>query len=269
MERADLYVDEKNFELAITDLKAAAKLKPDDKVVLSRLAYALQQAGKTDEAAAAAKAAGLEVQQPTGNAASGVVGTPEEIEAANSSDPVIARKALEKLLEKNPRSAMLLGRLGASYRTDDPARSLDFYRRAAEIQPDAPEYALGYGAALVQARRFADAVQILKQVVRATPESYAAHANLAIALYEAKRYQESIPEYEWLLTKKPDAVVAHYFIATAHDYLGEYSQALASYEKFLSVADAKTNQLEIDKIKLRLPSLQRQIKLGQGIKKKP
>jgi tetratricopeptide (TPR) repeat protein len=86
MERADLYTDEKNFELAITDLKAAAKLKPDDKAVLSRLAYALQQAGKTDEAAAAAKAAGLEVQQPTGNGASGVVGTPEEIEAANSSD---------------------------------------------------------------------------------------------------------------------------------------------------------------------------------------
>lgn len=267
MERADLYVDEKNFELAIADLKAAAKLKPDDKAVLSRLAYALQQAGKTDEAAAAAKAAGLEVQQPTNP--NGVTGTPEEIEAANSSDPIVARKALEKLLEKNPRSAMLLGRLGASYRTDDPARSLDFYRRAAEIQPDAPEHALGYGAALVQARRFAEAAHILKQVVKASPDSYAAHANLAIALYELKRYQESITEYEWILTNKPDATVVHYFIATAHDYLGEYPEALASYEKFLSVADAKTNQLEIDKVKLRLPSLQRQIKLGQGVKKKP
>ena len=73
----------------------------------------------------------------------------------------MARKALEKLLEKNPRSAMLLGRLGASYRTDDPARSLDFYRKASEIQPDAPEYALGYGAALVQARRFPEAAHIL------------------------------------------------------------------------------------------------------------
>ena len=267
MERADLYVDEKNFELAVTDLKAAAKLKPDDKAVWSRLAYALQQAGKTDEAAAAAKTAGLEVQQPA--SPNGVTGTPEEIEAANSNDPAVARKALEKLLEKNPRSAMLLGRLGASYRTDDPARSLDFYRRAAEIQPDAPEHALGYGAALVQARRFAEAAQILRQVVKASPDNYAAHANLAIALYELKRYQESIPEYEWILTKKPDTTVAHYFIATAHDYLGEYPEALASYQKFLSLADAQTNQLEIDKVNLRLPSLQRQIKLGQGVKKKP
>jgi tetratricopeptide (TPR) repeat protein len=269
LERADLFADEKNFELAITDLKAAAKLKPADKIVASRLASVLQQGGKADEALAVAKAAGLEIQVATGNGATGVVGTPEDIEAANSSDPVIARKALEKLLEKNPRSAMLLGRLGASYRTDDPARSLEFYKRAADIQPDAPEYAIGYAAALVQARRFPEAAYILRQVVRASPENYPAHANLATALYEAKRYQEAIPEYQWILTKKPDAAVAHYFIATSHDYLGEYPEALASYEKFLSEADPKTNQLEIDKVKLRLPTLHRQIELKEGVKKKP
>lgn len=267
MERADLFKDEKNFDPAITDLRVAAKLKPKDKGVASRLAQALQEAGKPDEALAVAKAAGLEVQI-TGNAG-GVVGTPEEIEAANSDDPAVARKALEKLLEKNPRSAMLLGRLGASYRTDDPARSLDFYRKAAEVEPNAPEHALGYGAALVQARHFPEAAYILRQVVKTVPDNYVARANLATALYESKRYPEAIPEYEWILTAKPEIVVAHYFIATAHDYLGEYPEALASYEKFLTVADAKTNQLEIDKVKLRLPTLRRQIQLGEGVKKKP
>lgn len=268
MERSDLFKDEKSFDLAITDLRAAAKLKPNDKGVMSRLAEALEQAGKTEEALAVAKSAGLEVQQTAGNAA-GVVGTPEEIEAANSDDPAIARKALEKLLEKNPRSAMLLGRLGASYRTDDPARSLELYRKANELQPSAPEYALGYGAALVQARRFDEAAHILRQVVKAAPDNYVARANLATALYESKRYPEAIPEYEWILTTKPEISVAHYFIATAHDYLGEYPEALASYEKFLTVADAKTNQLEIDKVNLRLPKLRRQIQLGEGVKKKP
>ena len=269
IERADLFTDEKTYELAIADLKVAAKLKPADKAVMSRLAYALQQAGKTEEAQAVAKSAGIETEQPGGNGAAGVIGTPEEIEAANSSDPAIARKALEKLIEKNPRNAMLLGRLGASHRTDDPARSLEYYRRASEIQPDAPEYALGYAAALVQARRFAEAAHILRQVVKASPDNYAARANLATALYEAKRYQEAIPEYEWILSARPEISVAHYFIATSHDYLGEYPEALASYEKFLSVADAKTNQLEIDKVKLRLPTLRRQIQLGEGAKKKP
>lgn len=269
IERADLFTDEKNFESAIADLKTAAKSKPGDKAVLSRLAYALQQAGKTEEAQTVAKSAGIETQPPAGANPKGVVGTPEEIEAANSTDPAVARKALEKLLDKNPRSAMLLGRLGASYRTDDPARSLDYYRRASEIQPDAPEYAIGYAAALVQARRFPEATGILRQVVRANPDNYPAHANLATALYESKRYGDAIPEYEWIVTAKPEISVAHYFIATSHDYLGEYPEALSSYEKFLSVADPKTNQLEIDKVKLRLPLLRRQIQLGEGAKKKP
>jgi tetratricopeptide (TPR) repeat protein len=269
LERADLFTGEKNFDAAIADLKTAARLKPADKGIPARLANVLQQAGKPDEALAVAKAAGLEVQTTSSNGVAGVIGTPEEIEAANSLDLAVARKALEKLLEKNPRNAMLLGRLGALYRTDDPARSLEFYKKASEIQPDAPEYALGYGAALVQARRFAQAAFVLQQVVKADPKNYAAHANLATALYESKRYQEAIPEYQWILTTKPDAVIAHYFIATSHDYLGEYPEALASYETFLSAADAKTNQLEIEKVKLRLPTLQRQIKLGEGAKKKP
>lgn len=268
LERADLSLDAKDFTSAVTDLQAAAKAKPGEKSIASRLAYALQQAGRNEEAAEVASAAGLEVQQSGGDGKGGVAGTPEDIEAANSNDPAVARRALEKLLEKNPRNAMLLGRLGASYRTDDPARSLEFYRRASEIQPDAAEYAIGYAAALVQTRRFADAARILKLVVQHNPQNYAARANLATALYEAKRYSEAIPEYQWILDAKPEIAVAHYFIATSHDYLGEYPEALASYEKFLAAADAKTNQLEIDKVKLRLPSLRRQIQLGEGAKKK-
>ena len=269
LERADLFVEEKNVELAINDLRTASKLKPNDKGVASRLAQLLQETGKGEEALAIAKAAGLEVQQPTAANPNGVVGTPEEIEAANSDDPAISRKALEKLLEKNPRNAMLLGRLGASYRTDDPARSLEFYRKASEVQPDAPEHALGYGAALVQARRFADAIYILRQVVKLVPDNYVARANFATALYESKRYQDAITQYQWILSEKPDIKVAHYFIATSHDYLGEYPEALAAYEKFLAVADVQSNQLEIDKVRLRLPLLKRQIKLGEGAKKKP
>lgn len=269
MERADLATDAKDFDAAITDLRAAEKVKPGEKSILSRLAYVLQQAGRNEQAAEVASAAGLEVQQASGDGKGGVIGTPEDIEAANSDDPVVARKALEKLLEKNPRNAMLLGRLGASYRTDDPARSMEFYRRASEIQPDAAEYAIGYAAALVQTRRFADAVRILRLVVQHNPQNYPARANLATALYESKRYNEAIPEYQWIVAAKPEIGVAHYFIATSHDYLGEYPEALASYEKFLATADAKTNQLEIDKVKLRLPSLRRQIQLGEGAKKKP
>ena len=269
LERSDLLTDDKAFDLAIADLQSASKLRPNDKVVLSRLAFVYQQAGRPEDANAVAKAAGLEVQQSSPDDKTKVIGTPEEIEAANSEDRATSRKAIEKLIEKNPRSAMLLARLGASYRVDEPVRSLELFRRASELEPTTPEHAIGYAAALVQARRFAEAIGILRQVLKSNPQNYPAHANLGTALYEAKRYPEALTEFEWVVASKPEVVVAHYFIATSHDYLGEYPEALAAYQKFLASADAKTNQLEIEKVKLRLPTLQRQIQLGEGVKKKP
>jgi tetratricopeptide (TPR) repeat protein len=269
LERADLLTDDKAYDLAVADLQSAAKLRPGDKVVYARLAFVYQQAGKTDEAAAAAKTAGLELQPSTNGDKTKVIGTPEEIGAANSDDAAISRPAIQKLIEKNPHSATLVARLAASYRVDDPNRSLELFRRAAEMEPTVPDYAVGYAAALVRARRFPEAIGVLVQVLKINPQNYAAHTNLGTALYEAKRYSEAISEFEWVVTSKPEVVVAHYFIATSHDYLGEYPEALVAYEKFLASADPKTNQLEIEKVKLRLPMLQRQIQLGQGAKKKP
>jgi tetratricopeptide (TPR) repeat protein len=268
LERVELRIDEGQYDLAIADLNHAVKLRPGDKQILSRMVFAYERAGRTEEAQRVAQSAGLVEVAPQADGTIKVIGTSDEIAAANSDDPVVSRKALEELLKKNPQNAMLAARLGASFRTENPARSLEYYRRAAEMQPDNAEYAAGYAAALVQARRFGEAAAILRKVIGSTPNNYTAHANLATALYELKRYGEALPEYQWLLNAKPDLAVAHYFIATAHDYLGEYVEALSAYEIFLARADSTTNQLEIDKVKLRLPSLRKQIQLGQGAKRK-
>src|SRR6266516_4488263 len=177
-----------------------------------------------------------------------------------------AAAALEKLVAQNPRDAALLAQLGALYRTTNPQRALDYYRRAADLEPRNTDYATGYAAALIQARRFAEAAVILRHILSVTPDSYVVHANLATALYEQKRFAESLLEYEWVAKAKPEIAATNFFIATAHDYLGEYVEALAAYEKFLAVANAQDNQLEIEKVNLRLPALRNQIKRGEGAK---
>jgi len=268
MERAEILITAGNNERALTDLKTAEPLTKGDKAIVSRLAADYELAGRPNEARRVAEAAGLNPPSDvTGDGTLRVVGTPEEIEAANSSDPAVASKALETLLAKNPNNAMLMARLGVAFRTVDPNRSLDYYKRAAALEPANPDYATGYSSALVQARRFGEAAIILRRVIKVAPDNYVAHANLATALYELKQFAPAIAEYEWLLKTKPNLNVAYYFIATAHDYLGEYEQALGAYESFLARADA-ANQLEIEKVKLRLPSLRKQIQLGQGIKRK-
>jgi tetratricopeptide (TPR) repeat protein len=268
IERAEIRIATGDNERAIQDLVAAEPLTKEDKALASRISAAYELAGKPEEARRVAHSAGLIQLSGTSASANNVLGTQEEIEAANSEDPDVSRKGLESLLLKNPKSAMLLARMGNAYRKADPARSLDFYRRAIEIEPRNTDYATGYSSALVQARRFGDAVVVLRRVIAADPNNYAAHANLATALYALKQYPLAVAEYEWLLKQKPDLAIAHYFIATSHDYLGEYEQALPSYELFLSRADQQTNQLEIEKVKLRLPFLRRQIQLGQGVKQK-
>lgn len=268
VERAELRIDQNRFGEAIKDLRAASHQAPADKGIASRLAHVLERDGQLDEARKIAETAGL-VTELQINGESKVVGSAEEIEAANSTDASIARKALLALVEKNPRSAMLLARLGASYRTEDPSRSLDYYRRASELKPDHADYAVGYAAALVQQKRFPEAIGLLRRVIKLEPDNYTAHANLATALYAQKSFAESLVEYDWIIRNKPDLAIAYYFIATAHDNLGEYREALAAYETFMARADAQANQLEIEKVKLRLPKLKRQIQLGQGVKRKP
>lgn len=177
-------------------------------------------------------------------------------------------QALEQIAQRDPKNARVLARLGEGYRRIDPAKSQAYYLRALQIEPDNAKFATGYAAALIQARRFAEAATVLQRVINKTPDDYTAHANFALALYELKRFAEAIPEYEWLAKTRPEIAATYFFIATAHDNLGEYPQALDAYQRFLSHADPTNNKLEIEKVNLRLPTLRAQIQRGQGAKRK-
>ena len=262
MQRAELRLDARDFDNAIKDAQAARQLAPQNLNGTLFLAHVLASAGRVDEAIKLLD--GLDDEKKR---------LPEVVEMRKrlntATEPLTEDRAeLEKLLEQQPRNAALLARLCVLYRTDDTERALTYCRRALEIEPTNGDYATGYGAALVRAQRYPEAVRLLRRVVAAVPDNYAAHANLATALYELNLFAEALVEYNWILRAKPDVAVAHFFIATAHDRLGEFPEALAAYEKFLEKADPKVNQLEIDKVKLRLPPLRNQIKRGEGVKNK-
>jgi tetratricopeptide (TPR) repeat protein len=273
-ERAELRLDAADYQPAIEDLKTALSLKPGEKEISLRLAHVYELTNKPDEAQRIYESIGYRVSPRAAGVTSAdgavinVTGTAEDIAAANSDDQKVAQPALERLIASNPKNAKLFARLGEVTRRSNPQKSAESYRQANEIDPANPKYATGYAAALVQLRRFADAEPVLRRVIAAAPSEYAAHANLALALYELKRYAEALPEYEWLAATRPEIAATYFFIATAHDNLGEYEQALDAYEKFLSRADPINNQLDIEKVNLRLPRLRDQISRGQGTKRK-
>lgn len=261
MTRAELRASAGNYEGAIADAVAANLAAPsvNNTLLLARI-YA--QAGRTDDARKT-----LDALDESSKNLPEVVALRTSLQKDCNNSTKEERAATEELLKQQPHNATLLACLGAALRTVDPARSLELYRQAAESDPKNISYATGYAAALVQARRFAEAVVIFRRILAIQPDNFTARTNLATALYELKQYQEAVTEFKALVEAKPDLTVAYYFIATAYDFLGQYPEALAAYQTFLARADAQKNQLEIDKVNLRLPVLRNQVKRGEGVKK--
>lgn len=263
MARAELRAGAANYEGALADALEARRLSHSSTGSSLLLARIYAQAGKVDEAVQV-----LDSLDETSKHLPEVVTLRNSLQKDCGSSTAEENAATEELLKQQPRNATLLACLGTALRTVNPSRSLELFREAVDVEPGNVRYATGYAAALVQARRFSDAVVILRRILAIQPDNFTAHTNLATALYELKQFPEAVTEFTRLLEVKPDLVAAYFFIATAHDYLGEYREALAAYETFLARADAQKNQLEIDKVNLRLPSLRNQIKRGEGPKKK-
>lgn len=260
LRRAEIHLTAGDQARAGEDLRALEAAASTDATLALALANAYGRAGRSEDARRVYDSLPAEAK----NSEEG-----RKLHAAldaRCEDTPEARAALEKLVEREPQNAGALACLGNLTRTSDPQRSLDYFRRANAVEPRDADHATGYAAALLQLRRFEEAAVILQRILRDAPDNYAAHANLAGAFYELKLYKQAVVEYKWLSRARPELAVVHFLMGSAHDRLGEYEDALAAYETFLAKADAGTNQLEIEKVNLRLPSLRNQIKRGEGVK---
>lgn len=254
-ERAELSLAEGDYKASLDDANKLKQMSPNSPNVSFLLARIYAANGDLEES--------LKILDSNKNLTDEMLTFRDKI-VANSSQNV---GDLEKLLETDEKNAPILGRLCNLLRTEDPNKALDYCRRASEAEPNNLNHAIGYGAALVQAKKYSNAVGLFKKILEISPDNFTAHTNLATALFQLGRYEEAKSEFIWITKKKPDLPIAYYFLAISHDNLEEYLDAVANYQQFLRVADESVNQLEIEKVNLRLPGLQRLIKQGKGKKK--
>jgi tetratricopeptide (TPR) repeat protein len=253
-EQAEIALSESDKATAQETAKTLEKLAPDSVPLKLLQARIFASNGNIREA--------IKILDSIENQTSEVTILRDNILASGSVNTV----ELEKQLEKDAKNVVILGRLCTILRTENPTKALDYCRRASEAEPNNINHAVGFGAALVQTKQYENAVTILKRILQIAPDNFTAHANLATALFQLKRYGEAKTEYLWLTEKQPDLAIAHYFLAIAHDTLGEYLDAGANYQQFLKIADATQNKLEIEKVNLRLPVLEKLIKEKKGKK---
>ena len=179
---------------------------------------------------------------------------------------VVDLAGLEAKIQRTPDDVNALSKLCIGFRLPNPSKALEYCRRASVLEPNEVSHAVNFGAALVQAKRYEEAVGLFRKLLTAAPEHTTARANLATALFQLKLYPEAKVEFRWLTEKQPDSAAAYYFLAIIHDQLEEYLDAMANYQQFLKIAEPEANRLEIEKVNLRLPTLQKQIKDGKGKK---
>lgn len=183
---------------------------------------------------------------------------------------------LEALIKSDPNRADLHAQLAELYLPTQPEKALEQYSLATKLDPAQLGHQIGRASALVKLRRFQEAVEILNPVIAKNPKNeiaYFAHSNLAVALFELDDFQNAarefirLLEYQRIRGDQKRAAITIYFLGICLDKLGDLEQALKAYQQFMAIASSD-NQLEIEKVKLRLPSIQRQIKEGKG-KPKP
>ncbi|MBK8809127.1 MAG: tetratricopeptide repeat protein [Acidobacteria bacterium] len=246
-ERAEIALVANDAKSAVVDAQSLVRSSPSaaNKFLLAR---ALAAGGSVEEA--------LKLIDSIPERTKEVEAFRQILVDAASVDPA----SLEKQLAADPKNVVVLGRLCSLLRTSDPQKALDYCRRAYDEDPKNIDYVIGFGAALVQAKQYENAITVLDKVLRVAPDNFTARANLAVALFQLKRFAEAKTAYRWLADRRPDLAIAHYFLGIIHDQLQEYMDAMANYQRFLKLADPEAQRLEIDKVNLRLPILQKQIK---------
>ncbi len=254
VERIELALAENDSSGALENVVKLNKIAPDNPNFKYLLARVYAEEGKTEES--------LKILDSLANPSAEMTALRDKINANST----VKAADLEKLLEKEPKNALVLGRLCSVFRTENPLKALNYCKRASEAEPNNLNYVIGFGAALVQAKQFDSAVSIFRKITAIAPDNYTAHANLAIALFQLKRYPEAKTEYLWLSEKQPDLAITYYFLGIIYDTLTEYLDAMANYQQFQRLADSEKNKLEIDKVNLRLPVLQKLIKDKKGKK---
>lgn len=251
-ELALIAIDDGDATAAVGLADQLASISPNDPSLPVLRARILLANGKNEEADGL-----LATVKPQ---TSEILALREKIAAAVSTDVA----AFEKAVANDPKNISAIARLCVLYRKDDPARSLEFCKRASELEPNNIDHAIGYGAALVKAQNYPAAISVLRKLAQFAPENSTVRANLATALFHSKLYAEAKSEYNWLVERQPKLAVAYYYLGIVHDQLGEYLDAAANYQQFLRLAEADVNQLEIEKVNLRMPILQKQIKVKKG-----
>ena len=162
-------------------------------------------------------------------------------------DPAAAAKQIGRALQIDPDSAIALNNCGnALLELKRYEEALGSYDRALALQPDYADALCNRGAVLHELGRYHEALASCEASIAAESGYAEAYSNRGNTLKELQRWEEAVLSCERALALQPDFAPAHLNRANALRELKRVEDALASYDRAIALrpdyADAFTNR---------------------------
>jgi tetratricopeptide (TPR) repeat protein len=177
---------------AISQFKAAIRLKPDGADAYYNLGNALLNQGQTDEAISQFKAA-IHLKP----------------------DDALARNNLGNALDKKGQSD----------------EAISQFKAAIRLKPDYADAHYNLGVALFKKGQSDEAISQFQETIRLKPDDADAHINLGIALNKKGQTEGAVSQYQEAIRLKPDDALAHNNLGNALDRKGQTDGAINQYQE--------------------------------------
>jgi serine/threonine protein kinase/TolB-like protein/Flp pilus assembly protein TadD len=154
----------------------------------------------------------------------------------------LARDAAQRALALDPDLAparVTLAYVRLLFDWDWPAAERE-YRRALEINPNAPAAQLGYATYLATLGRFDEAIGRVQQAYKFDPLALESRNEALWIYYYSGRMQDTVEQCEKTIGLEPAAGLPHAMLALAHAHLGQRAEALKAAATAVQLADSPT-----------------------------
>ena len=116
------------------------------------------------------------------------------------------------------------------YERGDVLRSIEAYRRCVALQPEFPNARYNLGVALGEAGLYAEAEQILRQVIDAEPDRAEAYNSLGFVAMRQCQTDEAIAHFDRAIALAPSYANAHRNLGMALLQRGDFRRGFEEYE---------------------------------------
>lgn len=156
-----------------------------------------------------------------------------------------AEAAFEAFLAENPEEAGAYFNLGLVYdRRQDWEPAIANYLKAAELKPEMAEASVGAGAALINARESARAVEVLEHALAAHPDHTPLQSLLALAQFNEGNTVAAAELFEKVRQTMPDNPEPLYYLGMIAVQESRREDAVGLLEEFLSLNPSDAANVE-------------------------